>query len=116
MADAVLFFGWNRSVSGREAEAGALFQDALAMYTTFQKEGKIESFEPVILAAHGGDLNGFVLIRGDAKKLNDLRLDDRFLDLQIRSNLLLNGSGVLSGYIGPGLQKIMTRWQALTAK
>ena len=116
MADAVLFIGWNRSVSGREAAAGALFQDALAMYTTFQKEGMIESFEPVILAAHGGDLNGFVLIRGDAKKLNDLRLDDRFVDLQIKSHLLLNGSGVLSVYVGTGLQKIMARWQELTAK
>ena len=29
----------------------------------------IESFEPVFLEPHGGDLTGFILIQGDAAKL-----------------------------------------------
>ena len=28
----------------------------------------IESFEPVFLEPHGGDLTGFILVRGDAEK------------------------------------------------
>jgi hypothetical protein len=69
MADRVLFIGWNRPVVGREQQAMELWQKAMEYYGKLQADGRIESFEPVILTAHGGDLNGFVMLRGGAEKL-----------------------------------------------
>jgi hypothetical protein len=116
MADAALFIGWNRPVVGRETQAGAFFKESLALYASWQKEGKIESFEPVLLASHGGDLNGFVILRGDSKKLDDLRHDERYIDTVLKGTMLATGWGVIPAYINQGLEKMMTRWQQLAAK
>ena len=63
-----------------------LWQKFMEFNTGLQSEGKIESFEPVILSAHGGDLNGFIMIKGDAEKLAKVRADDVFGDLAIEAN------------------------------
>jgi hypothetical protein len=117
MADAAIFIGWNRPVAGREVQAAAFFKECLNLYGAFQKEGKIESFEPVLLSAHGGDLNGFVLLRGDVKKLGDLRQDERFIDLTLKGTMLVGGWGAIPAYINQGIEHLMTRYQTLaTAK
>ena len=72
MADRVLFIGWDRPVVGREQQALKLFQKSMEYYSKVQAEGKIESFETVILTRHRGDLNGFTMFKGDAKKLAEL--------------------------------------------
>jgi hypothetical protein len=69
MANRILFLGWSRVVAGREQLAMQLWQKSMEYYTGLQSDGRIESFEPVLLWAHGGDLNGFVIVRGDAEKL-----------------------------------------------
>lgn len=109
MADNVLFGGWNRIVTGQDQKALALFGRAQEYYAKLQSEGKIESFESVILNAHGGDLNGFTLIRGDAQKLFEIQNEDEWLDLVIEAIICLEGFGVVPGYIGEGLQNIMAR-------
>ena len=115
MASSVLFAGWNRANVGREAQAAKLFQDFIAFYGAAQKEGRIESFEPVFLSAHGGDLNGFVLIRGEGAKLDALRRDEKFTDLIIRATVTLQGFGVVPGYVGEGVTSILKRWTAAAA-
>jgi hypothetical protein len=47
----------------------ALFQEAMQYYAQLQHQGEIDSFEPVQLESHGGDLQGFLLLRGDTDKL-----------------------------------------------
>ena len=86
MADNVLFIGWNRSVKGREQQAMQLFQKVIEYYGGLQADGRIESFEPVALAAHGGDLNGFILIKGEIGKLDEVRRDDTFINFSIEAN------------------------------
>ena len=113
MADRVLFLGWNRSVAGREQQAMELFQKCLEFYGGLQADGRIESFEPVILAAHGGDLNGFVLLKGEAEKLDEVRRDDTFTNLSIEANYCLDGFGIIPGYIGEGLTDAFSRWTKL---
>ncbi|MBL7213635.1 MAG: hypothetical protein ISS61_14785 [Desulfobacteraceae bacterium] len=81
MADRVLFIGWNHPVVGREQQAMELFQKVVEFYGKLQADGRIESFEPVILAAHGGDLNRFFLLKGEAGKLAELREDDAFVQI-----------------------------------
>ncbi len=69
MAEFGLFIGWGEPRAGKEAAAGKVFGEAAAHYTALQAAGEIESFETVVLGAHGGDLNGFFLLRGDPEKL-----------------------------------------------
>lgn len=110
MADRVLFMGWNRAVVGREKQAMQLFQKAIAYYTKLKNEGKIESFEPILLSAHGGDLNGFILLRGSAQKLAEMREDGPFMDLVAEAVYCLEGFGIVNGFIGEGLTTDLSRW------
>jgi len=113
MANAVIFLGWNRPSVGREQQAMQVFQKSLEFYTKLQTEGRIESFEPVILSSHGGNLNGFVLLRGDAEKLSEIRRDETFVDIVIEAEYCVDGFGHVDGYIGEGLDDVITRWAKL---
>ena len=116
MADRVIFIGWNRAIAGREKQAMQLFQKSMEYYSNLQKDGKIESFEAVILAAHGGDLNGFIMLKGDANKLAEIREEDTFVESSIEAGYCLDGLGIVSGYIGEGVAKAMTQWSKLIGR
>ena len=113
MANHALFLGWNRPARGREEQAMKLWGKTMEYYGKLQAEGRIESFEPVILTAHGGDLNGFFLIRGDADKLSEIRHEDEFVDYTIEAGYCLDGFGIVTGYIGEALNDAFTRWSKL---
>ena len=85
MADHVIFLGWNRPTVSREQQAMQVFQKSLEYWGKLQTDGRIESFEPVILSSHGGDLNGFIILRGDAEKLAEIRRDETYIDLIIEA-------------------------------
>jgi len=107
MADAGLFVGWGEVVRGREVESLEVFNETLAFYARLQEEGAIESFEPVFLEPHGGDLNGFILIRGDAERLAALRVSEEFTQFSIRAGLIVNGFGVVGADLAGRLQSQM---------
>ena len=107
MADAGLFIGWGEVVRGRESEAIELFNETLGFYGRLQEEGTIDSFEPVFLEPHGGDLNGFILIQGDAEKLAALRVSDEFTQFSLRATLVVNGFGVVGADLAERLQRQM---------
>ena len=79
----------------------------LAYYERLREEGTIESFEPVFLEPHGGDLSGFVLIRGDAEKLAALRVSEEFNQLVLRALLVVDSFGVVGADLGERLQRQM---------
>ena len=107
MADAGLFIGWGEVVRGRETEALEVFNEVLAYYGRLQEEGEIENFEPVFLEPHGGDLNGFILIRGDAERLASLRVSEEFTQFSIRAGLVVDGFGVVGADLAERLQRQM---------
>ena len=107
MKDAALFIGWNRAVPGKESLALELFAMATTYFEGQKKKGNIENYEPVLIGAHAGDLNGFMLIRGTPEKLAALRRDDEFLQLIVRSEITMQGFGVVEAYRGDGLNKMM---------
>jgi hypothetical protein len=107
MADAGLFIGWGQVVRGREKEAVDLFNEILEYYGRLQEDGTIESFEPVFLEPHGGDLGGFVLIRGEAEKLAALRVSEEFYQYSIRAQLHVDGFGVVGADFAERLQSQM---------
>ena len=85
MANQIIFLGWNRIVEGREQQAMKLFEKFMEFCGKLQADDIIESFEPALLAAHGGDLNGFIILRGEADKLAKVRQDDTYIDAVIEA-------------------------------
>jgi hypothetical protein len=106
MAKGVLFIGWGPAVRGRERKALQVFQEALGYYQRLQQGGQIDSFEPVALEPHGGDLGGFLLIKGDADKLAQVRQDQEFVRLNTRAQLVVENFGVVGGVFGSELQAL----------
>ncbi len=110
-ADAAIFVGWNRPVAGRDLEGLQLFGQFLEYLGQQQKAGAIESFEPVGLEPHGGDLTGFCLIRGSRAQLNALRQGEVWLDMQAHGQACMTGLGFVDAFIGEGMQKQIARAQ-----
>ena len=105
MADAGLFIGWGAPIRGREARGLEVLGESLAYYSRLQQEGVIESFETAILEPHGGDLQGFILLRGSEERLAQLRVDDEFVRLSTRASLIVDGVGVIGAALGDGLEQ-----------
>ena len=112
MANAALVIGWGPAVQGREQKALQVFGEAIQYYTRLQERGEIESFESVFLEPHGGDLNGFLLLRGDREKLNRLRYSEEFLRLTNRAQLVVEKIGVVSAFIGEELNRLFADFGA----
>ena len=107
MADAGLFIGFGLPVRGRERQAVTVFTEALEYYARLQQQGEIESFETVFLESHGGDLNGFTLLRGDRDKLSRVRASDEWLRLTTRADLIVDGFGVTGAILGEQVGTLM---------
>ena len=116
MADAAIFIGWGRPIDGREKAALQVFGESMAYYGSLQAKGTIESFEPVILSPHGGDLAGFVLIRGDAGKLAALKATEEFQRQNTRAGFIVNNLGVIDASIGASLAAGMAQYQKEAAE
>ena len=103
MAGEALFIGWGAVVRGREKRALQGFQESMAYYGKLQQDGRIESFDVFLLSPHGGDLNGFVILRGDRKALADIRFSDEFERLLARASAIIDSPGVVPAYSGDAL-------------
>jgi hypothetical protein len=111
MADAGLFIGWGQVVRGREGQALDVFNQSVEFYGQLQQDGRIESFEVCLLDPHGGDLAGFMLLRGSVEQVNALREDDEFLRTTQRADLIVENLGVVRASLGEGIGRIMSIYQ-----
>ncbi len=111
MAKGMLFIGWGEVIPGREQKALQVFGEAMQYYTSLQQQGLIDSFEPVILEPHGGDLSGFVLLRGDREKLEELRATPEYLRMTNRTQLVVQNLGLVSAVSGEELQATLADYQ-----
>jgi hypothetical protein len=107
-----LFMGWTYPKTGRESQAGELFDSVINYCKGLQRSGKIDSFEPVILGQHGGELNGFFLIRG-VDNIDEIRNSDEFVKLALQCGYTLDGFGVVNGYSGEEVTNVMKRWRGM---
>ena len=107
MADAGLLIGWNRVASGKSDKAVELWAEMLVFLRRLHASGQIERFEPVLLGAHGGTLNGFVLLKGTQENLDRLRNSEEFLRFNVRANKTLEGFAVLRAHFGEEAEKIL---------
>ena len=105
-----IFFAWNRSIPGREQISGAHFNDFVEYLGGQAQAGKIQDFDVVFLDIHGGDMNGFFLIRGDSGQLDALTSTQDWLEHMTRAALHLQGSGAVRGVTGDAVAERMELW------
>ncbi|HEY2928144.1 hypothetical protein [Piscinibacter sp.] len=110
MSSNVILFGFDRPTPGREMLSAQHFQTFTEYLGGLQRKGTIQSFEPVFLDPHGGDLNGFILIRGESQKLDTLIDGDEWRTHVIRAMLHLDKPGVVRGAAGDLIAQRMAIW------
>src|ERR687895_2358826 len=98
MADEALFIGWGDVVRGRETKALDVFNESLQYYGQLQQDGRIESFDAWFLAPHGGDLAGFILLRGEREALDEIQRSPEFELLTARAGMIVDRIGVVKAY------------------
>ena len=116
MADAGIFIGFGMPARGREQLAMESFNEAMGHFAALQQSGAIEDFEAVLLEPHGGDLGGFILLRGSADSLAHVRVSEGFRHLIARAGLVVDGIGVVGAHIGEGLMREMAYYGEQIAK
>lgn len=110
MAKGALFVGWGAIIPGREEAAPRVLNEAVQWLVRLQHEGRIDGFEAVALEPHGGDLAGFVLVKGDKESLASLRVEDEFLRTMVRVQLVHSKVGVVGAYTGAEMQSLFALW------
>jgi hypothetical protein len=108
-----MLIGWDRVAPGDNIAAVELWSEMLLFFKKMHAEGLVEKFEPVMLGAHGGNLNGFILVRGEQDHLDKIRNSDSFLALVVKANKTLTGFRVLRAHYGQEVQKIMRIYATL---
>jgi hypothetical protein len=111
MADAGLFIGWGQVARGREDRALDVFNETIELYGQMQSDGRIESFDVALLQPHGGELAGYVMLRGSEQQMDAVNHDEAFQRLMQRADLLVDGLGIVPALIGDGLARGIAMYQ-----
>jgi len=111
VADAGLFIGWGEVVRGREDRALDVFNETIELYGQMQSDGRIESFDAALLNPHGGDLQGFVMLRGSEAQIDAVGRDDDFLHVMTKASLIVENLGIIPAAINEGLARAMAIYQ-----
>jgi hypothetical protein len=114
MADRVMFISWGENVAGREARGLEVFNEVVGMYGRMQQEGRIESFDVVLLGAHAG-LDGYMEVRGSAEQIAALRESDEFLQSMSDASLVVHQLRHVEGYTGAGIARVMSMYETSIA-
>ncbi len=108
MADWALFIGFEFPVRGREQQAAEVFGEAMAHWGELQKRGELEGFEAFFLDPHGGDLGGFMILRGDRETLARIHASDEFMRITARAQQVVDGFGVVYAATGGEVERQMS--------
>ena len=103
MSESALFVGWGQPVRGREKRSLDVFNDAVTYYGERVADGTIDSIEPVLLNPHGGDLQGFFLVKGSAAGLATMKASEEFQKLHTRAGMIVEDLGIIDAWVGDGV-------------
>lgn len=95
MDQGALFVGWGAIIAGREQAAAGVLKEALHYLQRLQADGTVDV---VLLEPHGGDLEGFVLVKGERDTLARLRVDEDFIRVIVGVQLVHQKVGVVGAY------------------
>jgi hypothetical protein len=88
MADRVLVVSWGEPVRGREERSLEVFNEALGIVGRMQQDGRIASFDVVLLDPNG-ELGGYIQINGSAEQLAGVLKVDEFIRYTFDASLIL---------------------------
>lgn len=112
MAKSALFVGWGAMIPGRERLAQQVLGEGMALLGQLQETGVIDSFETYLLEPHGGDLLGFVILKGDAEKIAALRSIEAIARLLVRVQLVHENVRMVGAYAGEEAGRMFGIWAA----
>jgi hypothetical protein len=115
MADRVLFIGWGTPVRGAEERAIETFNEALGLLGRMQQEGRIESFDVVLLAPNT-DLGGYITVRGSAEQIAGLRADEEFERNTVKAQLTVEDIRHIEGFTNEGVAGQIEMYQQAVAQ
>jgi len=87
----------------------------MAYYGELKAKGEIESFEVAILEAHGGDLGGFILLRGEREKLAAIRASATFERFSLRASFAVDHIGFASALLDSEAARFVGQANDITA-
>ena len=113
MASNTVFFGWDRSIPGREQTSAVHFQEFVQYLGSLEQSGAIGSWESVFLDPHGGDINGFFLIKGSPEQISDLVASEDWGLHMTKAGMHLDSSGSVTGASGDLVMERFGTWSSL---
>ena len=116
MAEAALCTVFGEPVPGREKQAVNIYAETLQYWGRLQQEGKIERFDVTVLSPTGGDVTGFIVVRGTAAQIDAVRRTKEFQQLLNRVQLVVSRLRVNDAYVDEGLAQIMGQYQEVVEK
>jgi len=114
MADRMLQISWGAATPGREERGLEGFNEAVALNGQMQQDGRIESFDIVLLGASNGP-NGYIELFGTAEQLAAVQEDEDFRSMLIDASLTCADLAVTPGVCNEGVAQTVALYQdALT--
>jgi hypothetical protein len=111
MAEAALCTTWGDVRPGREKLALEVYNETLQYWARLQQDGRIERFDVAVLGPTGGDLGGFILVRGTAQQIDSLRRTDEYLELTQRVQMIADRFRITDAFVDEGLAQVMGQYQ-----
>ena len=115
MADRILFITWKAPVRGLEERAVESFNEAIGLYGRMQQEGRIESFDAVLLSPNG-HLDGYIQLNGSAQQIAAVKEDREFMKLTAEVGLIVDDVRQIDGFCNEGVAQMMGLYQEAVAK
>ena len=110
MADRVLFISWGTPVRGREERGLEVFNESMGLYGRMQQEGRIESFNVVLLDPNPA-LEGYIELQGSADQLSAVRRSEDFRRTLAAATLIVDDVNLVEGVINEGIAAEMAIYQ-----
>jgi hypothetical protein len=115
MADRMLFISWAEPVRGREERGLDVFNEALGFYGRCQQEGRIESFDVVLLAPNP-DIGGYMELLGSPEQLGALSEDMEYRRILAEATTVVEGLHVIEGATNQGIAEEMEIYREAISK
>ena len=115
MADRMLHISWGAPLPGREERGLEVFNEAVALNGQMQQDGRIESFDIVLLGASKGP-NGYIELFGTAEQLAAVQEDDDFRRMLVDAALTCVDLCVTPGVCNEGVAQEVARYQDALAR
>jgi hypothetical protein len=110
MADRVVVISWGAPVAGREEHGLEVFNEALGFYGKCQQEGRIESFD-VLLLSPNATMSGLITLKGTGDQLNTLKEDGDYRRILTDANLAVKDLCVMEGATNEGVADYVQVYQ-----